>query len=289
MSYTVTVGPTQRTVKVGYSDGAVKTYLLGLVSDGQSWVRSGTSIVGYTPWTAAKTVDAIEAVGNGYLITTGGVLATSATIPAASVSGLAAAAVDAVEAVGNGYLITTAGVLATSATIPVADVSGDAAAAVDAVEAVGNGVIVTTAGVAAAVTGTTNHVLTWNGTTWAGAAGSKVTLTTTGDRLVASGENTLARLPIGPVAIGASEIDFAAVTVHTKTISGATTFTAANDTYGHQSILLVLAVSGAPAAPTWPGTTTVVGSGTWSTTVTNYCWLTRTGTATYVLTYSQAA
>jgi hypothetical protein len=121
-------------------------------------------------------------------------------------------------------------------------------------------------------------------------------LTTTGDRLVASGANTLARLPIGPVALSIVEgtpdtavIDFAAGTVFTGTLDEATTFTAANDTWGHQSIMLILAVSGAPAAPTWPGTTTRVGSGTWSTTATNYCWLTRTGTATYVLTYSQAA
>lgn len=113
-------------------------------------------------------------------------------------------------------------------------------------------------------------------------------LTTAGDRAVRNGSGAVVRLPIGPVTLGSgTDIDFAAGDVQTKTISGSTTFTASNETWGHPTVLLILAVSGSPAEPTWPGTTTKVGTGTWSTSLTNYVFITRTGSGTFIRTVGQ--
>lgn len=115
-------------------------------------------------------------------------------------------------------------------------------------------------------------------------------LTTAGDRVVRNGSGAVVRLPVGSVALGAgTDIDFAAGDVFTKTISGSTTFTASNETWGWPTVLLILAVSGSPAEPTWPGTTTKVGTGTWSTSATNYVFLTRTGSGTFIRTVGQAS
>lgn len=140
--------------------------------------------------------------------------------------------------------------------------------------------------------GSANTVLSSNGTdpVYATIATILASLaTTTGDRIVRNGSGAVVRLPVGALAMPADDIDFAAGDVQTKTISGSTTFTASNETWGHATVLLVLAVSGSPAEPTWPGTTTKVGSGTWSTSLTNYVFLTRTGSGTFIRSVAQAS
>lgn len=156
----------------------------------------------------------------------------------------------------------------------------------------------TASGLGEIAIGSTHHVLTVAGGVPTWAAGSKATLTTTGDRLVASSANTLARLPVGTVALSVVEgtpdtcaVDFAAGTAFTATLDEATTFTWSNETYGHQAILLKLTTSGTVAEPTWPAGMTRIGSGAWVTTTAtvNYVHVFRLATGTYIYTVAQAA
>ncbi len=113
-------------------------------------------------------------------------------------------------------------------------------------------------------------------------------LTTAGDQFAHNG-STVTRLPRGTVAMGSgTEIDFAAGDRFTKTLTGATTFTATNTSWGHRSVLLEIEPDG-QAEPTWPGTTTALEGGTWSTVHTNFVVLVRRGAGTYLRTVSQVA
>lgn len=139
--------------------------------------------------------------------------------------------------------------------------------------------------------GAAGSVIASDGSSWLSSTIASVLgylLTTAGDRLVRNGSGAVVRLPVGATALSGTAIDFAAGDIFTKTISGATTFTASNETWGHETVLLILAVSGSPVEPTWPGTTTKVGTGTWSTSATNYVWLTRTGSGTFIRSVAQA-
>ena len=68
--------------------------------------------------------------------------------------------------------------------------------------------------------------------------------------------------PLASAAMAASDIDASAGAVQTRTISGATTFTASNFLPG-VDVLLILTNSGAQSEPTWPTTTTSKGSTAW--------------------------
>lgn len=113
-------------------------------------------------------------------------------------------------------------------------------------------------------------------------------LTTPGDRLVHNG-SAVVRLPTGTVAMGSgTEIDFAEGDVFTKTLTNVPTFTAANETWGHPSVVLEIEPAGY-GEPTWPGTTLPLEGGTWSTVHTNYVVLTRLGAGSFVRAVSQVA
>ena len=85
---------------------------------------------------------------------------------------------------------------------------------------------------------------------------------TAGDTLARNVAGELTRVGIGPVAMGASDVDFSAGFLQTKTVSGTVTLTASNYTWARPFVTLELTNSGAVALPTFPGTTTVIG--TWN-------------------------
>jgi len=83
-----------------------------------------------------------------------------------------------------------------------------------------------------------------------------------------SGEDKILAAPTRH-AIAASDIDAKAGNTQTKTVSGPVTFTASNFGIGDE-VLLELAVSASPAEPTWPATTTKLGTTAWDPAQTNF-------------------
>lgn len=142
-------------------------------------------------------------------------------------------------------------------------------------------------------------------------------LTTAGDLLI-RGVSGLARLPIGTtgqflrvvgglpawatvviqptgtgtVTTGEDTPDTAALdcttgNVFSFTVDEATTVSETGMEIGW-TVLMIIAVSSSPVEPTWPGTTTKIGTATWSTSATNRVYLTKTGSGTYDRVVAQA-
>ena len=92
------------------------------------------------------------------------------------------------------------------------------------------------------------------------------------------------------VAMSAEDIDFVAGAVQTDTVDGAKTYTASNYKVGWV-IHLELTNSGAQSEPTWPGTTTTIGTGTFlgDDAAVNHVYLECTNTVgpTFAISISQ--